>query len=136
MSKFVRIDNCAFTKVPSLIKSAVADEDIENGTLVAVGKLKSGEREIHEYATPEETDTLIGVVCTPEVEYDEKGYKGIDTFINKKGDAIRIGILQKGDILSIGNDTTTTDITAGTIKAEYQATEISGRFSYKVLEVK
>lgn len=142
MAKFVRIDNCAFTKVPSLIKSAKfmgADgdtaTDIENGELVAIRTLMDGEREIHVAVTPEDADTVIGVVCTPEVEYDEKGYHGLDTFTNKAGDVIRVGVLQKADIYSVGNDANTADIKAGVVTAKHIATETSGRFTYQVYEV-
>lgn len=135
MAKFVRIDNCAFTKVPSLIKSVKITADMENGTLVTVGALVDGEREVHAIATPSAEDTMIGVVCTPEVEYDEKGYHGLDTFVNKAGTIARVGILQKGDIFSRGNDDSIDDETAGKVTAKYLATETNGRFKYKVVEV-
>ncbi len=140
--KFVRTDNCAFTKVPSLIKSAkfmgadgATATAIENGELVAIRALMDGEREIHVAVTPEEADTVIGVVCTPEVEYDEKGYHDLDTFTNEADSVIRVGILQKADIYSVGNDTNTTDVNAGTVTAKHIATEKSGRFTYQVYEV-
>ena len=105
MAKFVRTDNCAFTKVPSLIKSAkymgtdgATATAIENGELVAIRTLMDGEREIHVAVKPEATDTVIGLVCTPEVEYDEKGYHDLDTFTNEAGAVIRVGVLQKADI--------------------------------------
>lgn len=142
MAKFVRTDNCAFTKVPSLIKSAkymgtdgATATAIENGELVAIRTLMDGEREIHVAVKPEVTDTVIGVVCTPEVEYDEKGYHGLDTFTNKAGDVIRVGVLQKADIYSVGNDANTADIKAGVVTAKHIATETSGRFTYQVYEV-
>lgn len=140
--KFVRLDNCAFTKVPSLIKSAkymgtdgTTATAIENGVLVAVKGLIENEREIHIAQDAATEDTMIGIVCTPEVEYDEIGYHGLDTFENKSGDVIRIGILQKGDIFSVANVTATTDLTAGTLTAKHIATETSGRFTYQVYEV-
>ena len=142
MAKFVRTDNCAFTKVPSLLKSAkfmggdgATATAIENGELVAIRALMDGEREVHVAVTPTETDTVIGVVCTPEVEYDEKGYHDLDTFTNKVGEVIRVGILQKADIYSVGNDTNTADIKAGVVTAKHIATEKAGRFTYQVYEV-
>ena len=142
MAKFVRTDNCAFTKVPSLIKSAkYMGEDgstataIENGELVAIRTLMDGEREIHVAVEPGEADTVIGVVCTPEVEYDEKGYHDLDTFTNEAGAVIRVGVLQKADIYSVGNDTNTSDVEAGTLTAKHIATETAGRFTYQVYEV-
>lgn len=142
MAKFVRTDNCAFTKVPSLIKSAkymgtdgATATAIENGELVAIRALMNGEREIHVAVKPEETDTVIGVVCTPEVEYDEKGYHDLDTFTNEAGAVIRVGVLQKADIYSVGNDANTSDVEAGTVTAKHIATETAGRFTYQVYEV-
>lgn len=140
--KFVRTDNCAFTKVPSLLKSAkymgtdgVTPTEIENGELVAIRTLMDGEREVHVAVKPEEGDTVIGVVCTPEVEYDERGYHDLDTFTNKADEVIRVGVLQRADIYSVGNDTNTVDIEAGNLKAKHIATETSGRFTYQVYEV-
>lgn len=142
MAKFVRTDNCAFTKVPSLIKSAkymgtdgATATAIENGELVAIRTLMEGEREIHVAVKPEETDTVIGLVCTPEVEYDEKGYHDLDTFTNEAGAVIRVGVLQKADIYSVGNDANTSDVEAGTVTAKHIATETAGRFTYQVYEV-
>lgn len=142
MAKFVRTDNCAFTKVPSLIKSAkymgtdgATATAIENGELVAIRTLMDGEREIHVAVKPEETDTVIGLVCTPEVEYDEKGYHDLDTFTNEAGAVIRVGVLQKADIYSVGNDANTSDVKAGTVTAKHIATETAGRFTYQVYEV-
>lgn len=142
MAKFVRTDNCAFTKVPSLIKSAkymgadgATATAIENGELVAIRTLMDGEREIHVAVTPEETDTVIGIVCTPEVEYNEKGYHDLDTFTNEADSVIRVGILQKSDIYSVGNDINTADIEAGAVTAKHIATETAGRFTYQVYEV-
>ncbi len=133
--KFVRIDNCAFTKIPSLIKSVRADKDYENGALVSVDELEEGAREVHTCSDATTGKGMIGVICTPEVEYDERGYHGLDTFVNKKGEVMRVGILQEGDIFSIGNDDSTEDITMGTLTAKHRVTEVSGRYKYNVLEV-
>ena len=140
MAKFVRTDNMAATKVPSLIKSAkfyVADvaTKIENGELVTIGALVDGEREIHKATTPVEEDTYIGLVCTPELQYDENGYHGVDTFENAADKVLRVFILQKGDIFSIGNEGAGADKTAGTLTAKFLGTETSGRFTYNVYEV-
>ena len=50
-------------------------------------------------------------------------------------EVIRVGVLQRADIYSVGNDTNTTDIEAGNLKAKHIATETSGRFTYQVYEV-
>lgn len=140
--KFVRTDNCAFTKVPSLIKSAkymgsdgTTATVVENGVLVAIKGLIKNEREIHIAQDATADDTVIGIVCAPEVEYDERGYHGLETFENEADAVIKVGVLQKGDIFSIGNETETTDLTVGTITAKHIDTETSGRFTYQVYEV-
>lgn len=140
--KFVRTDNCAFTKVPSLIKSAkymgsdgTTATVVENGVLVAVKGLIKNEREVHIAQDATADDTVIGIVCTPEVEYDERGYHGLDTFENEADAVIKVGVLQKGDIFSIGNETETTDLTIGAVTAKHIDTETSGRFTYQVYEV-
>lgn len=99
----VRLDNVAFTKNPALIKSgkyyvSTTATAIQNGQMVTIGDLVSGEREIHKLATPAATSTYFGLVCTPEVMYDEK--KQLDEFENAADTIVRVGILQKGDIFS------------------------------------
>lgn len=102
----VRLDNVAATKNPALIKSAKymgagsTATAIENGMFVAIGGLMDGEREVHVVTTPAANSTYFGIVTTPEVEYSEVGYHGLDTFENKAGDVIRVMVLQKGDIYS------------------------------------
>jgi hypothetical protein len=141
MAKFVRLDNMAATKTPSLLKSAkyfVADvaTAIENGELVTIGEFVDGEREIHEATAPVSGDTYIGLVCTPEVEYDEKGYHDLDTFANGADEVIRVAMLQKGDIFSIANEGAGADKTVdGEVVAKFMGAEVSGRFTYNVYEV-
>jgi len=141
MAKFVRLDNMAATKVPSLLKSAKYFESdvataIENGELVTIGELVTGEREIHKATEPVSGDTYIGLVCTPEVEYDEKGYHDLDTFANDADEVIRVAMLQKGDIFSIANEGAGADKEVdGEIVAKFMGAEVSGRFTYNVYEV-
>lgn len=100
----VRLDNVAFTKNPALIKSgkyfvSTTATAIQNGQVVAIGELVTGEREIHKVTAPVATSTYFGLVCTPEVMYDEK--KQMDEFENEADSVIRVGIFQKGDIFSV-----------------------------------
>ena len=46
MATIFRADRCAFTKVPSLIRSAKAYEEIDNGVPVELDGLADGQREI------------------------------------------------------------------------------------------
>ncbi|MDF2588217.1 MAG: hypothetical protein K0S41_2058 [Anaerocolumna sp.] len=99
----VRLDNVAFTKNPALIKSAkyyvsTTATAIQNGMMVAIGDLVTGEREIHKVATPAVDTTYFGIVCTPEVMYDEK--KHMDEFENAADAVLRVGVFQNGDIFS------------------------------------
>ena len=100
----VRLDNVAFTKNPALIKSAkylvsTTATAIQNGQMVAIGGLIAGEREVHAVTTPTATTTYFGMVCTPEVMYDET--KKMDEFENLADAVIRVGCFQKGDIFSV-----------------------------------
>ena len=143
MAKVVRLDNMAATKVPSLIKSAkymvsnVATA-IENGELVTVGALVDGEREIHEATAPVSGDTNIGIVCTPELLYNQNGVADGDlaNYTNEADAVIRVMILQKGDIFSIAGESTSADKDVdGEVVAKFMGTEVAGRYTYNVYEV-
>ena len=143
MAKVVRLDNMAATKVPSLIKSAKYMESdvataIENGELVTVGALVDGEREIHEATAPVSGDTNIGIVCTPELLYNQNGVADGDlaNYTNEADAVIRVMILQKGDIFSIAGESTSADKDVdGEVVAKFMGTEVAGRYTYNVYEV-
>lgn len=121
----VRLDNVAATKVPSLIKSAKymvgsTETAIENGMFVAIGGLIDGEREVHSATAPTAATTYFGIVCTPELEYAEKGYHDLNTFANEAGDIIRVITLQKGDIFSVSAEALSAVPTVGKL-VELQA---------------
>lgn len=110
----VRLDNVAATKNPSLIKSAkyVNNEEkpaaIDNGNFVEILGLYEreikgntvGEREIHVATTPKASSTYFGLVCTPELMYEQKGAEDLAQFFNEEDEPIRVIILQMGDIYS------------------------------------
>lgn len=143
MAKVVRLDNMAATKVPSLIKSAKYMESdvataIENGELVTIGALVDGEREIHEATAPVSGDTNIGIVCTPELLYNQNGVADGDlaNYTNEADAVIRVMILQKGDIFSIAGESTSADKDVdGEVVAKFMGTEVAGRYTYNVYEV-
>lgn len=143
MAKVVRLDNMAATKVPSLIKSAKYMESdvataIENGELVTVGALVDGEREIHKATAPVGGDTNIGIVCTPELLYNQNGVADGDlaNYTNEANAVIRVMILQKGDIFSIAGESTSADKDVdGEVVAKFMGTEVAGRYTYNVYEV-
>lgn len=140
-NKFVRLDVMSGNRDNSQVKSAKYFKDnesvgVENGTIVAIGGLLEGEREIHKVVDVTDTDTYVGIITTPEVEYEEKGYHDIDTFINKADEPVRVHVLHAGDIFSIGNSDNTDDIAAGAqLVAKHIETEKVGRFTYQVYEV-
>ena len=78
---------------------------IQNGNVLKVGALMSGEREIFVGAAPAANDDLkdIVLVATPEVMYDERK-RNLDEFINEAGRACRGYRLHKGDIFSVTKD--------------------------------
>ena len=78
---------------------------IQNGNVLKVGALMSGEREIFVGAAPAANDELkdIVLVATPEVMYDERK-RNLDEFINEAGRACRGYRLHKGDIFSVTKD--------------------------------
>ena len=94
----IRLDNVAATKDGTLLKSVKLSSELQNGSVVAIGGLVTGEREIHSTTTPAVDTTYYGILCTPELMYDEK--KQMDEFTNVVGKPERAFIPTKGDIFS------------------------------------
>ncbi|WP_143322778.1 hypothetical protein [Clostridium sp. HBUAS56010] len=94
----IRLDNVSATKDGSLIKSVKLSSELQNGSVVAIGGLIPGEREIHSTSTPTATTSYYGILCTPELMYDEK--KQMDEFVNGVEKPARAIIPTKGDIFS------------------------------------
>lgn len=94
----IRLDNVQATHEGSLLKSVKLTEALQNGSVVEIGGLETGEREIHATAKPKVTTSYYGILCTPELMYDEK--KQMDEFTNGTDKPARAFIPQKGDIFS------------------------------------
>lgn len=94
----IRLDNVSATHDGSLLKSVKLTAPLQNGSVVEIGGLVAGEREIHSTATPKATSTYFGILCTPELMYDEK--KQMDEFVNVVDKPARAFIPTKGDIFS------------------------------------
>ena len=94
----IRLDNVSATHDGSLLKSVKLTTPLQNGSVVEIGGLVAGEREIHSTATPKVTSTYFGILCTPELMYDEK--KQMDEFINSVDKPARAFVPTKGDIFS------------------------------------
>ena len=91
-------DNCAFTKVPSLIMSGKASVALPNGALVVVGGLVSGQREVFTLTVPVAATDKVAIVTTPELIYDETPRKGLADFVNAANSISRVCVINKGDI--------------------------------------
>lgn len=81
------------------------DGGLDNGCVVKVGALKSGEREVRAYSTPAATDSIddIAILDTPEVD-STKAYNSIADFTNEKGSIARGRKLVKGDFFAVTAD--------------------------------
>ena len=81
------------------------DGGLDNGCVVKVGALKTGEREVRACSTPAANDALgnIAILGSEEVVADKK-YNAIGDFTNAKGSIARGYILRKGDFFSVTAD--------------------------------
>lgn len=139
--RFIRLDVMSGNKDNTQVKSAKYFKDdavapVENGTIVAIGGLLDGEREIHKVTDVTAESTYVGIVSTPEVEYEERGNRGIETFANEADATVRVHVLHEGDIFSIANLDSKEDLACGAkLVAKHIQTEVVGRFTYEVFEV-
>lgn len=78
---------------------------IENGNVLKVGALKTGEREIFVGSAVAAADALNDVVliASPEVMYDER-MRDLDEYINAAGKTCRGYHIHTGDIFSVTKD--------------------------------
>ena len=142
-NKILRLDVMSGNRDYSQVKSARYYESdvataVENATIVAIGGLEDGEREVHKVTPVTGADTLVGIVSTPELIYDERGLGDSDlgNFINVAGDVVRVHVLHEGDIFSVANLGSTADIECGAkLVAKHIQTENVGRYTYEVFEV-
>ena len=110
----LRLDNVQATQDNSLMRSGLfytvdgatkTAADIDNGMPVEVGGLVSGERELRELTEAGATPTVLGITSTPEVDSfggdSETNGAILNGFYNKAGKAVRVHLLQAGDIFSV-----------------------------------
>ena len=104
MSKYacVRTDNMSGTRVEKDLVSLKINSDIENGTILKVGGLVAGERELRVATIPAVGDALadLAVAATPEVVKDKANYN-ISDFTNKANEAIRGYRLTSKSVFSV-----------------------------------
>lgn len=98
----VRTDNLSGTKDGSKLVTVVCPADIDNGNVLAISGLATGEREAYTGATPAVTTALgsLVLVAEPEVMYDER-LRRLSDFYNLKDSKARAYVLEKGDVFSI-----------------------------------
>lgn len=79
--------------------------EIENGNVLKVGALKTGEREVYIGSAVAAADKVsdIVLIASPEVMYDERK-RNLDEFINEAGKNCRGYRLHSGDIFSATKD--------------------------------
>lgn len=127
----VRIENMSGTKQPVDLLSLKYQESnvntaIENGRVVLIGALETGEREIRLATVPAANSPLnsVALVASPELMYDERK-RNLDEFRNEAGEIARGYRLRSGDIFSVTaealDDNTAAGIVVGKI-VELQAT--------------
>lgn len=119
----LRLDNVQATQDNSLMRSGLFKDDgvaadIDNGLPVEVGALVNGERELRELTAATATPTVLGITSTPEVnsegDVDNDG-SNLLTFYNKAGKAVRVHLLQAGDIFSVSEPAFDTAPTVGAV---------------------
>ena len=113
MAKFgvIRTDNVRATKTGA-IKSGryyvtTTPTNIENGNLVKLDSLISGERELWKVVAPAAvTATDLYIVASPELIYDEslKSNGALDQFENVAGANLTLLQLEIGDLFSISDE--------------------------------
>lgn len=99
---------------------------IDNGCVVALDGLMTGQREVYKGVTPAANTALgkIALIATPEMMYDERK-KNLEDFENEAGAICRGYILHSGDIFSLTGEAldAAADITVGNV-VELQASKL------------
>ena len=156
----VRTDNLAGTDVRGQLVSVKymgADGQtptvIENGNVLRIGTLMTGEREIYVGAAPTASDNLddIVLIASPEVMYDERK-RNLDDYINEEGKTCRGYHIHAGDTFSVtaealsGSPAAGSAVTlaastklavggAGTPIGRIVAVDVVGRHTYYAIKV-
>jgi len=107
----------AITDASKHVFFKITGTGVQNGNVVKIDSLVSGERNVYTYATPEANTPLtsVAILTTPELMSDERK-KNLNEFINEVGTVARGFMFEKGDVFSVTVDGLTgTDIAAGDI---------------------
>lgn len=127
--------------------------DVENGTIVKVGALETGEREIYKATLAADTDNPsdCAVIAGVEVMYDERKHN-LDEFINEAGVPARAYVLRDRNSFSVTKEGFVGG-TAPTVEGKVgigangkidaaktglgvcKAIETAGRYTYYVIQI-
>lgn len=115
MAKFacVRTDNMSGTTVGKDLVSLKADKEIENGSVVVVGDLVEGEREVRAIADMTATSEVKDLALIASVEIvKSKAYNTLSEFINEENSIVRGYRLVSKDIFSVTKEAFATPASA------------------------
>jgi hypothetical protein len=119
----INTDSMSATKDASKhVHFRITNTALENGSVVKIGSLVTGERQLYTYSTPEVSTPLtsIAILVTPELVADERK-KALSDFRNEVGDEALGFMLEKGDVFTItAEGLTGTSIAVGNV-VELQA---------------
>lgn len=132
---------------------------IENGNVLKLGALITGEREVYVGGAVAANDAIkdVVLVAAPEVAYDER-VRNLDQYINEAGKIVRGYRFHKGDVFSVTKDALAgkaspavedvVEFAAGTklnvaasatanstVLGKIIAVETAGRYTYYVIRV-
>ena len=98
-------DVCPEVRSARYMGSGSTATEIDNGNVVLLNGLMTGERELYKAVTPAANSAIdqIAIVATPEVMYDERK-KNLDEFYNEAGAAIRVYRPHTHDVFSVTAD--------------------------------
>lgn len=109
----IRTDRAAGTKLATRLASVKFmdggnESAIENGSVVLVGELLAGEREVKKATAPEKDSKLYrcGLVAGPEVVKNQTR-NTLGEFINKAGLPVRVYLFTQGDCYSVTKEALT-----------------------------
>jgi len=137
----IRLDNVAAQYNSALIKSVKyyvgsTATAIDNGNIVALSGLLTGEREIYKTVAPTATSKVL-LTAGVELQYDESTYHGLGDYQNLAGVPFRAIALQTGDTFSVtseafdttpavGNYVTVSTTTTMVVKATVTTEQVIG----------
>lgn len=125
-----RSDNMAGTTQGKYLASVRVGEDLQNGSVVALGAYEVNEREVRTCTAPD-ADTKIGALAilgSEEVVANVK-YDTVAGFINLKGSVARAYIFEHGDMFSA-----TAECFDGTPAVGHTIETLAGTYKMKAVE--